>query len=165
MRAAAAAAPDPTAAGQEAIPRVRAELAGRMFILKVGTSLWDRSERRLHLCQDGFAGDYWNWIFHGNTGSGRTEGSWEVAGATYTGTTATARVRLLHPDGETFRTIVMEGGRVPIGALLTLGILQPAHRGQRFAARVRGARARRKGSAGAPVSSRGMPATARQRGT
>ena len=106
--------PDPTAAGQDVIPRARAELAGRMFILKVGTSLWDRSERRLHLCQDGFAGDYWNWVFHSNTGSGRTEGSWEVAGATYTGTTATARVRLLHPDGETFRTFVVEGGRVSI---------------------------------------------------
>ena len=110
------AAPAPTTAGQEAIPRARAELAGRMFILKVGTSLWDRSERRLHLCQDGFAGDYWNWVFHEQTrvGRRRTEGSWEVAGATYTGTTATARVRLLNPDGETFRTFVVEGGRVSI---------------------------------------------------
>jgi hypothetical protein len=33
----------------------RTELADRMFVLKVGTSLWDRSERRLHLCQGGFA--------------------------------------------------------------------------------------------------------------
>ena len=106
--------PDPTAAEQEAIPRARAELAQRMFILKVGTSLWDRSERRLHLCQDGFAGDYWNWVFHSNTGSGRTEGSWEVADATSTATTVTARVRLFNPDGETFRTFVVEGGRVSI---------------------------------------------------
>ncbi|MDA0159830.1 hypothetical protein OM076_06120 [Solirubrobacter ginsenosidimutans] len=107
-------AADPTAAGQEAIPRARAELSGRMFILKVGTSLWDRSERRLHLCADGFAGDYWNWVFHGNAGSGSTEGSWEVAGATYTETTATVRVRLLHSGGETFRTFVVEAGRVSI---------------------------------------------------
>ena len=85
-----------------------------MFVLKVGTSLWDRSERRLHLCQDGFAGDYWNWVFHSNTGSGRTEGSWEVVSAAYAGTTATARVRLFNPDGETFRTFVVEGGRVSI---------------------------------------------------
>lgn len=106
--------PDPTGVGQEAIPRARAELAERMYVLRVGTSLWDRSERRLHLCQDGFAGEYWNWVFHGNTGSGRTEGSWEVASATYTGTTATARVRLFNPDGETFRTFVVEGGRVSI---------------------------------------------------
>ena len=76
-----ASAPDPAAGGQEAIPRARAELADRMFVLKVGTSLWDRSERRLHLCQDGFAGDYWSWVFHSNTGSGRTEGSWEVVSA------------------------------------------------------------------------------------
>ena len=112
--------PDPTAAGQDAIPRARAELAERMFISKLGTSLWDRSERRLHLCQDGFAGDYWNWVFHGNTGSGGTEGSWEVADATYTATTATVRVRLFNPDGETFRTFVVEGGQVSIdGVVMT----------------------------------------------
>ena len=81
VRAAPGVGTGPAAGGQEAIPRARAELADRMFVLKVGTSLWDRSERRLHLCQDGFAGDYWSWVFHSNTGSGRTEGSWEVVSA------------------------------------------------------------------------------------
>ena len=106
-------APDPAAGGQEAIPRARAELADRMFVLKVGTSLWDRSERRLHLCQDGFAGDYWSWVFHSNTGSGRTEGSWEVVSAAST----TARVRLFNAEGETFRTFSVEGGRVSIDGI------------------------------------------------
>jgi hypothetical protein len=86
------------------------ELADRMYVLKGGTSLWDRSERRLHLCRDGFAGEYWNWVFHSNTGSGSTEGSWDVVSATAT----TARVRLFNAEGETFRAFAVEGGRTSI---------------------------------------------------
>jgi endonuclease YncB( thermonuclease family) len=108
-----ASAPDPAAGGQDPIARARAELADRMFVSKTGTSLWDRSERRLHLCQDGFAGDYWSWVFHSNTGSGRTEGSWEVVSAAST----TARVRLFNSEGETFRTFSVEGGRVSIDGI------------------------------------------------
>ena len=108
-----ASAPDPAAGGQETLAPARAELADRMFVLKVGTSLWDRSERRLHLCQDGFAGDYWSWVFHSNTGSGHTEGSWEVVSTAST----TARVRLFNSEGETFRTFSVEGGRVSIDGI------------------------------------------------
>jgi hypothetical protein len=94
-------------------PAIAPALADRMFILKLGTSLWDRSERRLHLCHDGFAGDYWNWVFHSTAGSGRTEGSWELVSATST----TARVRLFNADGETFRAFSFEGGRVSIDGI------------------------------------------------
>jgi hypothetical protein len=109
---ACAAPPPPPATGeqQDPITRARAELADRVFVLKTGTSLYDRSERRLHLCRDGFAGDYWSWVFHSNTGSGSLEGSWEVVSADAT----TARVRLFNADGEIFRTFSIAGGRVSI---------------------------------------------------
>ena len=69
-----AAAPTPApAAGETGAPdpaqRARAELADRLFIRKTGTSIWESSERRLHLCQDGYADEEVSWVNHGNTGS------------------------------------------------------------------------------------------------
>jgi hypothetical protein len=106
----ACAAPAPAPSAVPPPDATRARLADRMFIVKTGTSIWDTTERRLHLCADGYALDTSSWVFHGNTGSTSAEGAWELVAADAT----TARVRLFNATGELFRTFAFDGARVTI---------------------------------------------------
>lgn len=113
------AAPPPSSGGPQAIDRARGDLADKMFTHIDAPSVLRTQENRLHLCKDGYAA-YDTFYSSGATGtssSSRDEGQWEVVSAEYTGTTATARVRLFNAAGELFLTFVSDGRGVSINGV------------------------------------------------
>jgi micrococcal nuclease len=109
----------PPPAGQPALDRARTDLADRMFTHIETPSVLRTQENRLHLCKDGYAA-YDTFYSSGATdvtSSSRTEGQWEVVGAEYTATSATARVRVFNAAGELFLDFATDGRSVTINGV------------------------------------------------